>query len=146
MTDRPTPPPSETSTDAGSTSDGTVLDDEEIAADEAAGTPNDPEWSATEAAVNTSKRRWKNRSTAGRLVIHFTVRDVGFDIDGLTAIGVMSDWQHRPDRLPQIDPKYASAEFTWIGIDLAAVLGLTWHPRRDDVEAGSTDRLAVDPD
>ena len=90
------------------------------------------------------RRRIQNRMIDGRLVAHFTTRDVSFAMDGATALAVLSDWQRRPVFMQQLEPDHASAELTWLGIDLTNVLGFSWHPRRPDSDTAERDRRAFD--
>jgi hypothetical protein len=88
--------------------------------------------------------RTRNYSVTGRLTAHFTARDVEFELDGPTAMRTIELWQTRPTFLPRLDPDRARADWSWVGIDLAAVLGFTWEPK-PPTGTPPPERLTVDP-
>ena len=96
-------------------------------------------------AAGDIRRPIANCSIRGQLTAHFVARDVVYDLDGWSALMVMSNWQQPPVYQQAMNPSYSSAARSWIGIDLADVVGFTWRPHRPPVDNGSEDRWTFDP-
>jgi len=96
-------------------------------------------------ATAAIKRRVQNRLVNGALIVHYASRDVTLEVDGDVALRLIQKWQEGAVVGTRMDPDWASADRSWIGIDMAHVNGLSWHPRPHPPHGHEgSDRLSVD--
>lgn len=80
------------------------------------------------ASIAGNPLRLENARTVGVLVVHFVTRDVHLGVDGDTAMRIFQVWQGAAQPDPPVDPNTSPASVPLVGIDIACVYGLTWHP------------------
>lgn len=89
--------------------------------------------------------RRSNAEVEGRLTLHYRSRDVAVMTDGASAMRIIATWQQRPAFPPRLNPKWSSARFEWLGIDLDELMGCLWEPDLSPDSGVVPERITLDP-
>lgn len=119
-----------------------VSDDEESTEDETANLDEEQEDAHLPTAGDVLMIREINMGLAGVLSLHYPARDVRIPVDGDSAMRILTMFKTRSDVRwkDDLDPRWSSAAFGWLVLDLQQLLAMSYYPQTPQRE-----RTAIDP-